>query len=507
MAVSFRNRGYRFRLYLFTGLIILFVLASLASAVGIAWYSKRVTLSIVVNDLKTRETEKSMANLLLSMDRNQKKYALLGKPEYKIGFHHDLLKLRRELDSIKLLELSRSEKVVWARLRNGLEVFLKQNIFPDNRDISSVQSPSDYLSDEVYHLLQLNHDRMSQRIAEMDSLEKKIVRAGIFAAIACCFVVGFLAFFLTRSITKPIALLREGTKEIAAGRFEHRVDLNTQDELGDLARAFDDMARKLKQLDDMKAEFIALVSHQLRTPMTSMKEAVDILLEEKVGPLNPKQKRLLLVNAAGNHRLSEFVEDILSLARIDGGMVVLYKTRFLLQDMMAAELNTFRLLADKKNISLSLTFDPSPFPAILGDAAMLRQVVANLIGNAIRFTPMGGSINIRAEYVNEPAPIAALSTSERWLKLSVQDTGEGIPRNEWDRVFDRFYQVLNRSSDGSGLGLSIAKHIVAEHGGAIWIKESSESGTTFVIGLPQDSSCEKKQQEQESYGSIGAFSC
>jgi signal transduction histidine kinase len=325
-------------------------------------------------------------------------------------------------------------------------------------------------------------------------------------AVIALLAAGLLSFLLIRSITRPIDLLRKGTQEIAEGKFTHRVDLDTKGELGDLADSFNDMAYQLKKLDDMKADFMALVSHELKTPLTSMKEAVGLMLEEAVGPISSKQKRLLMINADGIEKLTGFVEDILNLTTMEGGLTPLCLTRFDMQSLLKAKLDTFRLLADKKQIRLSATYKPDPLPPVVADEERLKQVLANLLNNAIFFTPHGGEIAFRVESTpgkSLPARVretTRIESSKPWLKIEISDTGEGIPKEEWHRVFDKFYQIKKRSTqgNGTGLGLTIAKSIVEAHGGSIWVEDSSSGGTTFVLVLPQAEMTKEKTTREEA---------
>lgn len=494
MGMRLRNKGYRFRVYLFAGLIVLLVLTSFTFALGVVWYSKQMTERIIEKDFKAREIERSAVELLLSMERNRKKYFLLGKPEYKSHFHEDTERFRRELAQLEALGLSQQEKGAWEKLQERFEAYLQTDPVSGRQDLARPQGISALPLAEVNDLLQLNQDRMDLRIAQMNRLEEKTIQVGVFWATLSLLAAGLLVFFLIRSITRPIDLLRKATTEIAEGKFTHRVDLPTQDELGDLATAFNEMAYQLKRLDDMKAHFIAIVSHELKTPLTSMKEAVDLLLEEAVGPLGPKQRRLLEINAGGIQKLAEFVDDILNLTRMEAGLAPLHQTRFDLQRLVEERLDAFRFLAERKQISLSVTRHPDRLPRLLGDAGRLEQVLANLLNNAIHFTPRGGRIAVKVESVSKrELPIRDRKTSKedktkQWLKFSISDSGEGIPQEEWKRVFDKFYQIEKTSNrgSGSGLGLAIAKYIVERHQGSIWVEASSKEGTTFAFALPKD---------------------
>ncbi len=497
------RRGYRFRVFLFAGLMVFLVVTSLAFTFGVVWYSKRVSSQIVERDFKARQTERAMIDLLLSMDRNRKKFLLLGKERYRGAFYDEVLRFRQELRRLEEIGLSEAERGVLSRLEERLDDYLRRRgLFEPGEEGLSATGVSDLPLEEVHRLLRLNQDRMDRRIEQMNRLEEKTLQAGLLWGILSLMAAGGLSLLLIRSITRPIDLLRQGTREIAEGKFDHRVELETRDELGELASSFNEMADQLKRLDEMKADFIAVVSHELKTPLTSMKEAVNLLLEEAVGPVNPKQRHLLEINAAGIDRLSGFVEDILNLTRMEGGLTTLYCRRFDLQGLLRECLEAFRLLADRKGIALSAVFVPDPLPDAYGDAERLRQVFSNLIHNAIFFTPAGGRVSLRVEALGGAALRRRAAREElgrEGFLVSVSDTGEGIPREEWKRVFDKFYQIRKASKrgSGSGLGLTIARHIVEAHGGAIWVEASSEKGSTICLALPRGDAPSKRPVEPE----------
>ena len=504
-----KNSGYRVRIYLFAGLMVVLVVTSLSFTFGVSWYSKRLFALIVEKDYKAREKERTLVDLLFSMDQNRKKYFLLENPEYERLFQNDVREFRKELASLEELGLSELEEPTYLKLKEQFEDNLRRDPVATGQDPSAIESISDLPREELRHLLKhllkLNKDRMELRISLMNRLEQRTLQVVLFGAVFSLMAAGLLSFLLIRSITRPIDLLRKGTHEIAEGRFLHRVDLATRDELGELADAFNEMAYQLKRLDDLKAEFIALVSHELKTPLTSMKEAVGLLLEEAVGPISPKQERLLLINAAGIDKLTGFVEDILNLTGMEGGLTPLYFTRFDFQELLQRKLDTFRLLADKKQVRLSATYRPDPLPQVYGDAERIRQVLANLLSNAIFFTPHRGEVSLQVEcaksrsFPSRVREVSKLESSRQWLKVKISDTGQGIPKEEWNRVFDKFYQIQKNSNrgSGSGLGLTIAKHIVEAHGGSIWVEDSSEKGTIFVVVLPQDEATKEKWTREQ----------
>ncbi|MEW6442179.1 MAG: ATP-binding protein [bacterium] len=497
--------GYRFRVYLFAALMVLLVLMSVGITMGVAWYSKQTASMIVEKDFKSRQIENTVVDLLLSMDRNRRKFLLLKKPEYRDRFLEEAADVRKSLGLLETIGLSEEEKRYAAQLRTSFEEALDADPLGLQQETNFYEAFFDLPMKEIYQLLRLNQESIDVRISEMNRLEGHSIRVGLIMASLSLLMAIVLSVFLIRSVTMPIRLLRRSTQEIADGRFDHRISLNSRDELGDLAGAFNEMAEQLKRLDDMKSDFIAIVSHELKTPLTSMKEAVELLREEAVGPVNAKQAHLLKINSQGIQKLAHFIDDILSLTRMEGGMLDLFWTWIDFQHLLDERLVPFRLLAEKKQLHLSASYDPQPLPLVYGDVERLKQVVDNLLDNAIRFTPNGGRVSVHVKYRRKGLPYHKAREEPvrdgpgrgSGLVVRVSDTGEGIPPAERKRVFDKFYQIRRRSSrgSGSGLGLSITRHIVEAHGGWIWAEDTNPRGTTFVFTLPQEEAEEAPQEE------------
>jgi len=488
-----RIRGYRLSVYMLAGLMLLLVLTALLFTYGLAWYSRQIAVG-ASRVFEARDIERTMADLLLSMDRNRRNALLLEKPEYREMYLQDQEKLDGKMNALQFLLVSDLERAVLRTLRERYE---------DNRweapdpPEGLERPPGDATSvplGEVHQLMQLNQAQMEQHLEQMDLLvEKTLMMGKILAAVSILFA-GILSYLLIRSITGPIRRLQKGTREIAAGRFSHRVELRNRDELGDLAEAFNEMALQLKKLDELKMDFIAIVSHELRTPLTSMKGAVELLDEEAVGPVTPKQRNLLKIMASGIEKLSVFISDILKLTKLEGGLEQLYTARIDFQALVKEKLENFRFLADKKQVALSARFEPDPLPPVVGDGVRLMQVLSNMLNNAIQHTSPGGTVEVRAAVGRGkaladrmPVDSGKVDLSLPWVYVSITDSGEGIPREEWNRVFDKFYQIRKEtvSSTGSGLGLSIAKHIVEAHNGVIWVEASSPRGTKLSFAFPQ----------------------
>lgn len=231
-----------------------------------------------------------------------------------------------------------------------------------------------------------------------------------------------------------------------------------------------------RKLDQMKSDFIATVSHEFRTPLTSIHMSVDILAKEVVGAINEKQKDLLASAKADASRLSKLVRDLLDLSRLESGRQKPKKERMRLRAVAEETVRSLDLVLREKRIRTTLEF-PEDLPEVRIDPAQMAWVFANLVGNAVRYTPQGGAITVAAEK----------DGGRNEIRISVTDTGRGIPESELNTIFDKFVQLKSpaESTPGSvGLGLAIAKEAVEAHGGRIWVVSGKGKGSTFFFTVP-----------------------
>ena len=239
----------------------------------------------------------------------------------------------------------------------------------------------------------------------------------------------------------------------------------------------------LKEFDEMKSEFVSVVSHELRSPLTSIKNAVNIILKEKAGEINDNQRRFLSLANRNTARLIALISDLLDISKIESGKM---KIEFKCLDLnvpMDAAMASLKTSADGKSICIHKEV-PSDLPPVYGDSNRLEQIFINLLDNAIKFTSEGGEIRISAKAVHSEE----LGVGDS-IEISVADTGIGIAPEDLDCIFDRFHQVekslSSRDRKGIGLGLSIAKRLVEAHQGKIWAESEVGKGSKFAFVLPQ----------------------
>ena len=258
---------------------------------------------------------------------------------------------------------------------------------------------------------------------------------------------------------------------------------------------------KLEKLEKLKSEFISIVSHELRTPLTAIKSSIDIILSGRSGITNTIQSQFLNTAKRNVDRLSNIINDLLDLSKIEAGKM---EYRFALLDIIEPVnhvVSTFEHLAESKNIKINLIKPENVLPNVYGDCSKLEQIFANLISNAIKFTPIDGEVIISLNYIeakdinqalfyHDPSTIKTKNRKKitgEYIKVSIKDTGVGIAKEDIPKVFDKFKQIessLSREVGGTGLGLAIAKQLVDAHRGEIWVESELKKGSDFSLIIP-----------------------
>ena len=246
-------------------------------------------------------------------------------------------------------------------------------------------------------------------------------------------------------------------------------------EIQDKNRQLEVANERLKELDHLKSDFVSNVSHELRTPLTAIKGAVDLILRQVPGPLNEKQIHYLARVRSNTQHLAGLINDLLDLSKIEEGKIELQAARVSLGGLVHEVMETLKPIAAEKPIELEVT-TLEPSIVVFADRDKITQVLTNLIGNAIKFTPPHGRVTV-----------SSASNDADSLRVSVSDTGPGISADERERIFDKFYQVAENGGPkpkGTGLGLSISKALVELHGGKIWVESEPNGGSNFCFTLP-----------------------
>ena len=261
-----------------------------------------------------------------------------------------------------------------------------------------------------------------------------------------------------------------------------------QEKNAKLQEAYD----RLKELDRLKSNFLATVSHELRTPLTSIIGYSEMLAEGIAGELTTEQAEFVKTIHEKGEQLLGLIKGLLDLSKLESGTMSMRRRSILIKEVLDEVQSTLAPIARKKGVELRLDVE-GVSTELRADPERLRQVFVNLVDNALKFTPNGGSVTMRARTVSsasdgeDDAGFALMAPALTKIEVKVMDTGIGIPPNERQKVFDPFYQVDSSSTreyGGTGLGLSIVKRLVEAHGGTVWVEGNEPRGTSFVVRLP-----------------------
>jgi len=305
-----------------------------------------------------------------------------------------------------------------------------------------------------------------------------------FIVLAMLALVGGIFFFAMRIfVIVPLRELHSSIQRVSEQNFQIRLPNGPDNEIGDLFKAFNEMAERLQegrerdeQVSQMKSEFLSIAAHQLRTPLSALKWMLCLVLEGDMGKLKKSQEELLQKGYDSNERMISLVNDLLDVVRIEEGRFAYTFTRTSLVQLFEETTRGVKILADQKGIALTFhtTQPPAAIPMVALDKEKFPLAFTNILDNAIQYTPAKGKVDVNISFQKE-------------ILVTVRDTGIGIPKRQLPRVFTKFFRGENAArmqTSGSGLGLFIAKNIIEKHGGKIWIESEEGKGTTVYFTIP-----------------------
>jgi two-component system sensor histidine kinase GlrK len=308
-----------------------------------------------------------------------------------------------------------------------------------------------------------------------ESLRGTARRIGV--ALGLALVLGLAgAALVARSVARPIHEVALGTREIARGRLQHRLSPRRRDEVGRLAEDFNRMAERLGELDRMKKDFVSNVTHELRSPLSAIEAYATLIGEEVQAGRKENASDYLTILRNNATRLGRFINDLLDLAKMEGGRDEVEVKELTARPSLEEVRGLFAAKARERRIDL--TVDLEGDPSFRADPDKLQQILTNLVGNALKFTPPEGRVSLSA------------AAETGFVRLSVADTGPGVPEADRERIFDRFEQVKEtrdgfKGPKGTGLGLAISKGLAELQGGRIAVAPRPGGGSVFSVWLPR----------------------
>lgn len=321
----------------------------------------------------------------------------------------------------------------------------------------------------VYGYLFVNYPSTTLMTVFVSSTVNRFLLWGALLAIAIALII---TFFFSQRISSPIRALTVSTRKLGKGDFSQRVNIKTKDEVGELGMTFNSMAADLEHNEKLRKNMVADVAHELRTPLTNVAGYLEAIQDEVVQP--DKATIASLSEEVG--LLTKLVEDLQELTLADSGELKLALQPGEMAGLILQSVKAVQVKASENGVDVKADL-PDELPLLNFDYYRLSEVLRNLLSNAIKHTPAGGTITVSARQ------------ADKMVRIDVTDTGEGIPPEELDNVFERFYRVNKsraRNDGGSGLGLTITRRIVEAHGGKIWVVSELDKGSTFSFTIPVD---------------------
>ncbi|MBQ8085459.1 MAG: HAMP domain-containing protein [Lachnospiraceae bacterium] len=309
-------------------------------------------------------------------------------------------------------------------------------------------------------------------LSELDNIQKDILEIMYMPFVVMILAVVLVLIYMAGTILRPISKISATAKEYAKGNFDATTGVNRKDEIGELSDSLEYMAGELSKLDVYRKNFIANISHDFRSPLTSIKGYLLAMIDGTIPP--EKYNRYLGVVLNEANRLTKLTEGLLELNDFDTKGPILKMTDFDIVDVIRLTRNTVEVLCDKKNIDFRINC-PAENTMVCADRMKIGQVIYNLVDNAIKFSPQNGKI------------IATVTNKNDKVFVSIKDEGAGISKEKQNKVFDRFYKAdVSRGKDkqGTGLGLAITKEIIKAHGENIDLISTEGVGSEFIFSLP-----------------------
>ncbi|MGQ0651319.1 MAG: ATP-binding protein [Betaproteobacteria bacterium] len=452
-----------------------------------AWNTEHLaglSRSAVFTASQAARASRSLVDRIAAIERVAQQMTLLDDPDLAIDYARVHRSFRQLADEIAQLPLDEAQGAALARTTTEEQSLYDLLTEQPRRRMSQreVNERMDRLIESARDVLAINNRIVDREVERLRHTAER-VQAGLFILVMLSTAVALaIALGLVRYIARPISEIDGAIRQLGGADFSRPIGVHGPEDLRYLGRRLDWLRRRLEEFETQKNRFLRHVSHELKTPLTALREGAELLHDQVAGPLAPTQKQVVGIMRDNSVKLQRLIEELLDYQRALHAAASLEVKPVMLDELVRDAASAHELAAQAKGVTLSLDASSAMLEA---DPEKLRSIIDNLISNAVKFTPAGGTVAVRARALAGEAVI------------EVMDTGPGVPAEERESIFNLFFRgrpsenaSSGRSGKGSGLGLAIARELVEAHGGHITVVPTDKHGphgAHFRVTLPRRS--------------------
>ena len=458
--------------FMLVALPLLLGLANSALSVGqVANQSRKAVHQAV----QAAQASRILIEQVTAMERRFRQFMILGDDSLLVGFEVAHEKFQAEAQALEVLVPDAARRTLLAELTDAEKLmhdrFVGSRRNPEAiRDVVAEFAP---LADLARTIEQQGSEVVDREVLSLQEKAEEVRQLVIWQLLGLVPVVLFLVVGFTMLISKPIHQIEGAIRRLGEADFSTEIRVDGPADLEYLGRRLDWMRRRLLELEEQKARLLRHVSHELKTPLTALKEGAELLAEGAVGPLSEEQREVVEILRANGVELQRLIEDLLAYQALQAGKSILSVTRFELRPVLEGVVWKHQLALRSRSLKLDLV---CPVIMIEGDERRIATIFDNLLSNAIKYSPDGQTIRMVAK-----------PSGDR-IVIEVQDAGPGLAEEEREKVFDAFFRgrrAPHQRIKGSGLGLSIVKEYVSAHGGSVEARNAESGGACFRVNLPR----------------------
>ena len=472
---------YQWALTSFLVVTLPLVFAIIYSVMEVANYTEKSQLTLF-QTVSSTESSRIILERLISMERSIRQFQILNEPELFDTYQEHRNKFQLVLESLKtkgldgqllkkLEALQHNENLLHQKIINNSEDDQPSKDDHLNVDLNAF----DQLTTQVRALLTEGEKRVGTEAAELAVIAKRVVQRLVYFALLSIPLALLLALIFVHFLTRPIKDIGQAIRNLGDVGFEQAIAIQGPKDLRDLGLHLEWLRQKLNRVDYEKQLFIRNVSHELKTPLATLKEGTDLLAENVVGELNTEQQEIIKLMKIGNITINDLVENLLEYQRTISTQIDFNFSNFELSSLIERVTNEYQLLIQSKNIRLNTNFNTVNIKA---DYDKLRIIISNIFSNALKFSPQNGTIGL------------SLFSHNNMIELIIEDQGPGIAKDIEPFIFEDFYQgdaPKHWKIKASGLGLALVKHYIEAQKGTIELLQANKTycGARFALQLPQ----------------------